>query len=288
MSIRNNAFVSFLGTLKYYIFVELYYRLLARFNSRIGVSDKKRTPPLIVSLTSFNERFNKLHLCIESLLQQSIKPDRLILWLSYAEKDRIPPTITRLSDRGLEIKFCEDIRSYKKIIFALLEFPEALIATADDDIFYPKTWLADLYLSYQKEPQFIHCHRAHLMTKTQQGSLKPYKEWKFCANGIQGPSLLLFPTGEGGVLYAPNMLNQQVTNVDLFRELCPTADDVWLKAMSLLNAIPCKKIAANSKSFIQIKGTQSKALWKENTEQNKNDIQINSVFEHFSLYSKLH
>jgi len=288
MNFRNNDFIGLLGTIKYYVLVESYYRCLAIFGKRSGITEVKRNPPLIISLTSIPERFNKLHLCIEALFRQSIKPDRLILWLSETDT-KIPNSIQNLTKRGLEIKFCKDIRSFKKIIYALKEFPNALIVTADDDIFYPSTWLEELFSAYQKEPGLIHCHRAHLITKNSDGTIKKYKEWKFCAEGIEEPSPLLFPTGEGGVLYAPGMLNTEVTNETVFTRLCPTADDVWLKAMSLLNNYSCKKISRYKTSFTQIKGTQTKALWKENTTAgaNKNDDQIKAVFEYFNLNEKI-
>ena len=284
MNFRNNDFIGLLGTIKYYVLVESYYRCLAIFGTRSGITDVKRNPPLIISLTSIPERFNKLHLCIEALFRQSIKPDRLILWLSETDT-KIPNSIQNLTKRGLEIKFCKDIRSFKKIIYALKEFPNALIVTADDDIFYPSTWLEELFLAYQKEPGLIHCHRAHLITKNSDGTIKKYKEWKFCAEGIEEASPLLFPTGEGGVLYAPGMLNTEVTNKTVFTRLCPTADDVWLKAMSLINNYSCKKISRQKTNFTQIKGTQAKALWKENTTAgaNKNDHQIKAVFDYFNL-----
>jgi hypothetical protein len=91
------------------------------------------------------------------------------------------------------------------------------------------------------------------------------------------------------VLYAPGMLNTEVTNEKLFTRLCPTADDVWLKAMSLLNNYSCKKISRHKTSFTQIKGTQTKALWKENTAAGaaKNDDQIKVVFDYFNLNEKI-
>lgn len=39
--------------------------------------------------------------------------------------------------------------SYKKIIPSLKEYPENIIFTCDDDIFYPKGWLKDLYEDYK-------------------------------------------------------------------------------------------------------------------------------------------
>lgn len=42
------------------------------------ISEKK----IVVSLTSFPARIKKVHIVIESLLNQTIKPDKIILWLS--------------------------------------------------------------------------------------------------------------------------------------------------------------------------------------------------------------
>lgn len=191
---------SALGSIEYYILVEGRYRLLSKFSKQSGITETKRTTPLIVSLTTFPARFDTVFLCIESLLQQSLRPDYLILWV--AENDgQVPTTLIRLQDRGLHIKRCKDLRSYKKIIPTLKEYPRSVIVTADDDIFYPKHWLRELYEAYLKEPQFIHCHRAHLVTRNSNGLPAPYRAWNYGALGFAGPSKLLFPTGAGGVLY---------------------------------------------------------------------------------------
>jgi len=216
-----------------YIGIENYHRVNALFSKRVGVTQAKRNPPLTVSLTTIPERIHKVHLCIESLLRQSCKPDYLILWVSIPE-EKVPKKLARLKQRGLQIKFCKDIRSYKKNIYTLKENPQSIIVTADDDVFYPKDWLKQLYDAYQREPQYIHCFRAHLMIKDSDGKLKKYKEWNTLDSGIQGPSLHLFPNGMCGVLYPPHSLSEEVLNEEVFMRLSPYHDDAWLKAMSLL------------------------------------------------------
>lgn len=279
--------ISLLGTIKYYILVDLRYRWLAYFGTESGINTEKRDIPLIISLTSIPERLDKIHLCLESLLRQSCKPDYLFLWISENVTD-IPHAIKKLEKRGLTIKFCKDIKSYTKIIYCLEENPNALVVTADDDIIYPPNWLEELYQAYQKEPGYVHCHRAHLIGKNADGSISGYKEWDFNTKHFSEASYFIFPTGVGGVLYAPGMLNGEVYNKELFIKICPTADDVWLKAMSLLNGIKCKK-TGSAINLVEIKGTQTKALWKQNTTDgaHKNDTQIKAVFEHYNLYQKL-
>jgi hypothetical protein len=269
-----------------YAALENYYRCNALFSKRIGVTQSKRNPPLIVSLTTIPERMHKVHLCIESLLRQSCKPDYLMLWVSISE-DKVPKRLDRLKKRGLQIKFCKDIRSHRKIFYTLKENPQSIIVTADDDVFYPKNWLKQLYDAYLKEPQYIHCHRAHLMIKNSDGKLKQYREWLRLSPGIQGPSLLLFPTGVGGVLYPPHSLHQEALNEDVFIRLTPYCDDTWQKAMSLLNGTQCKKVSPFCPKYTPIRGSRKKSLHKINSVNGgeKKDEQIRAVFEYYNLYN---
>ncbi len=268
---------------------QLYYHFNSHFNSKFssasGVLENNREVPLIISLTTIPERISKVYLCIEALLEQSVKPDYVILWLSeIIDKDTIPESLKRLESRGLQIRFCKDIGPHNKIIHTLKENPECIIVTADDDIFYPRNWLKELYEAYQKEPQYIHCHMAHLMTRKSDGKLSNYNDWDRCSQGIVGPSLLLFPIGSRGVLYPPGSLHREVLNDEIFTRICPTNDDIWLKAMSLLNGVACKKVAPFSETFITIRGTQAKALFTLNVLQKKNDEQIQATFERYDLY----
>lgn len=272
------------------------YRFSARWNRRSGVTKSKRSPELIVSLTSIPSRMASLHLCLDSLLRQSTKPDRLILWLSESgdparptiSAKRLPRSLTRLCKRGLEIRWCDDLRSYRKLVPTLKAFPNALIVTADDDFLYPRNWLRDLYEAYLAEPEYIHCHRAHLMIAEDDGTLKPYLDWDFLAPGYTRPSMMLFPTGCGGVLYAPGHLDREVLNESAFLSLCPRADDVWFKAMSLKAGVPCKKVSGTLGDFPGLEGSQSVSLMSQNWQaQGGNDDQIRAVFENYRLYDSL-
>ncbi len=280
-----------LFTDSYIILLEHYYHVKSRHSQKSGVLKNNRATPLIVSLTTIPERINKVHLCIETLLEQSCKPDSIILWLADSiTENEIPKDLKHLESRGLQIRFCKDIRSYKKIIYTLMEHPMSIIVTADDDVLYSKYWLSRLYEAYQKEPEYIHCHRAHLMEIDNDGKLKSYHDWLWCSPGVQGPSFLLFPTGSGGVLYPPGSLNGEVLNIELFMQICQTGDDVWLKAMSLLNGTSCKKVRPYSMNLFEIRGIKS-SLWDVNMKIidniSRNDQQIQAVFMQYELLSYL-
>ena len=105
--------------------IELYYRVRAFFSKEEGITQHKRNPAVIVSLTTIPERIHKVHLCVELLLRQTLKPDYLMLWISIPE-DKIPEKLDRLKQRGLQIRLCKDIGSYRKIFFTLKENPQSI------------------------------------------------------------------------------------------------------------------------------------------------------------------
>lgn len=208
---------------------------------------KRSTPPLhtqkiIITLTSYPKRINDVYFSLYSLLCQSFKPDKIILWLSLDEfpdkMKSLPQKLIELQKYGLTINWINTTyNSYDKIIHALKLFPNDILVTADDDIFYHRDWLKNLYNTYideqRKHRKTIVCHRMHKIT-IKDGFPRPYNSWKQeIINNIPDP--LNFPTGCGGILYPPHCFYKNVCHVDEFSEIAPFADDIWLWGMALLN-----------------------------------------------------
>ena len=84
-----------------------------------SILNKKNNNNITVSLTTFGKRIDDVYLAIESIAKQTLKPNRVILWLSKDEffNKKLPITLTNLQKRGLEIKYCKDLKSYNKIIY---------------------------------------------------------------------------------------------------------------------------------------------------------------------------
>ena len=107
---------------------------------------------MVVSLTTFPLRIGKVHLTIQSILRQSRPADRILLWLSkeeFPEEAQLPANLLRLKEKGLDIRFCDNIRSFKKVFYTAQEFENDVIVTADDDALYPENWLEGLCLAGQ-------------------------------------------------------------------------------------------------------------------------------------------
>lgn len=269
-----------------------FMRMSALSSERMGTepdSDRK----LIVSLTTFSKRIDDIFICIESLLQQTLRPNKLVLWLSRAEftEADIPAALKLQMMRGLEVRFCDkDTGPYKKIVPALMAFSDYKIITVDDDVIYPTDLVDRLYRSYLGEPSVIHAFHAHQIGLSTSGSLLPYKQWQRPTQDTK-PSLLTYPVGVGGVLYFPGCFAADVTNESRFLELAPMADDIWLKAMSLLAGVKCRKIVDErswNSRYIMIEGSQKYALKRQNKSRvSGNDHKLAKVFTAYELYAYL-
>lgn len=113
---------------------------------------------LVVSLTSFPPRIGKARLVIQSLLNQSVQPRQIVLYLSLQEfPDRsVPRPLAALTGRRFEIRYVqENSRSYKKLLPALVDFPQATIVTFDDDRIYANDCLARLWAASRATPNTI-------------------------------------------------------------------------------------------------------------------------------------
>ena len=255
-------------------------------------SDKKlhkyaKTPELIVSLTSYPKRINTVHKTIESLYDQRVKADKIILWLSPEQfpnkEEDLPETLLNLKEKGLIIDWYQDIRSYKKLIPTLKKYPHSIIITADDDIIYSYYWIERLVRSFVEHPDDINCHRSHRITLISPKCVAPYSMWPKCIPQTN-PAFINFCTTGGGVVYPPNCFYKDVLKEDLFLSLCPTADDIWFWAMCVLNSKKIRVIKDNISSLKLIDGTQDTALYQLNVEGNQNDVQLTKVLK---AYPKL-
>lgn len=245
------------------------------------------TANVVLSMTSIPDRIELFLASLDWLTQQTVLPKATVIWLGIEHfaaarrrdlrRFRLPP--------GVEIRYCRDVGPHTKLIYALREWRDTPIVTADDDVLYPPFWLAELYEAYRRAPGHIHCFRAHEMRLAADGRPIPYMEWGWGAPGLAGPSRLLFATGTSGVIYPPASLSSHVFDVDVMRALCPTADDIWFKAMSLLAATAVQKVRATSLDFPQIPGTDRRALWPVNFA--RNHIQLQQVFDYYELYDRL-
>ncbi len=248
--------------------------------AKAKVLDINPSPHVVVSLTSYGYRIKQTApIAVASLLRQSVAPDKIILWLAHGEK--VPSLLRGLGRYGLEIRYCEDLKSYKKLIPALEEYPSSVIITADDDVEYPEDWLSKLLAVHKKNPGAILTHRARYITVTERGTPSPYEEWPLINKNPKNNHLIL-PNGIGGVLYPPNSLSKEVFNKDLFMELAPSGDDLWFWAMGELKNTK-RVLIDNGYQNISDYELDSTGLWNTiNREKDTGtDAQFVKILKHY-------
>ena len=272
--------------------VRTLYEYYSMNNKESGIVARGNDSELIVSLTTYGERVYTVHLVIESLFMQTLKPNRVILWLAEDEfsGSKLPITLISKMERGLEIRYCQDLRSYKKLIPCRELFPDANIVTVDDDVIYPHDFLENLYLEHCEHPEDVIFTRGRIIA-CHSGEVKPYAEWSNNKN-MCGDSLRYLPIGVGGVLYPPHSLNGEVFNQENFQKLAPYADDLWFKTMSLLNKTQSRQTSfgrgVNSDDqflsrFVPIEDEQQEKLSEKNVVERGNDAQFKRLVEFYDL-----
>ena len=259
---------------------ELYVRLFLKQGvTRIS----ELAMPLTVCLTSYPPRFPKLHLTLRCLLTQDLTPQNVVLWIAHEDKYKLPSSVTNLQNEFsyFSIEFCEDLGSYKKLVPALApnKYNNDIIVTADDDCFYPKTWLSNLVDNWSGKNDEIIAYRTHAITFNSDNMPTPYSQWRLC---VESPkeSDELFATGCGGILYPPNSLDANTTNSEVFLALCNNADDIWFYWMAKLNNSKICKVPIRL-NMINWSGTDEVGLASSNVDGGQNDDKLKNLIKEY-------
>ena len=85
--------------------------------------------------------------------------------------------------------------------------------------------------------------------------------------------------GLAAPIYPPGCFHPDVIRDDLFEELCPTADDIWLYWMARLNGYQFAH--TGRMGFTLWPQTQNEMLFAENVGRGQNDVQIENMLAHY-------
>lgn len=249
--------------------------------------------PVIVSLTTHGKRLYEVHMTIESIMQGTIKPNRIILWLDKdVEGQPLPVLLEKQRERGLEILYNQrNIRSFTKLIPTLRLCPDAIIVTIDDDMFYQPDMLEGLLKAHQMYPNDVLANRVDTIVLGSDGKPLTCLKWNLFQKPKE-PSPLNVALGVEGVLYPPNSFDDEVLNEEVFMSICTTADDLWFKAMELKAGTEVRHVYTHYEKgggTIPNLDVQDVGLQQinENVNDVRNDIQLEKVLTMYDLYGKL-
>lgn len=232
--------------------------------------------PVVLSMTSYGRRLGVVGYAIESLAAGRARPARLLLWVDDPEAVRAAhPMIDRLARRGLEVLATEDFGPHKKSYpyCRLVGGTGMDLVTADDDLLYPRGWLAGLLAAQAAYPGDFVGYRAKEVTLHGQGELAPYAQWPAAPAGASGPRVFL--TSGAGVVF-PSALRAALADAgEAFMDVCPRADDIWINACALRAGVTTRTVDARGMSMLSIPRSQGEqALHTDNVGGGGNDRQL--------------
>lgn len=260
-------------------FFTLFRMIPLAWNNHFSRRRFPREGDVVISLTSHGDRLDRVHYTLESIARGTVKAP-VVLWLD--EKDyrgEWPKTLRRLVGRGLQVRCSDGLYGPHTKYWS--QFREVAgtgkrVATVDDDMIYPEWFLERLLFVGDLRDDAVIAYRAHRI-ELRDGDLLPYVKWT--AADTCWASFLHFATGVSGVLYPASFIAYVVEQGDVFRELSPRADDVWLHACALRSGHRIRQVYASPRNFAVVPSTQGGALVIGNTLMGGNDEQIARVYD---------
>ena len=252
-------------------------------SKQYGLNRKPRDQKIIVSFTSYPKRIGDVWLVVETLLRQSMKPDEVILWLADSQfpdgLNSLPPRLVALQERGLTIRFCDDLRSHKKYFYAMQEYPEDLVVLVDDDTFYSRDLVRKLMQLHRRYPEDIVCMTPAMITDIYD---MPSKWRSPRCNEQVVHSYWAQPFTGQGTLFPPHSMDESVAFCKKkIMSLCPHADDLWVKYMTMRKGIHVTSIYPFRSIPVNIYGTSEGSLYYINAEENQNDVQWQNLLDYY-------
>ncbi len=244
---------------------------------------------IIVSLTSYGFRLKTVHIAIRSLMQQTVPPNRIILWLDNesAEID-LPLKLLALREFGLEIeKGCRNLKGHKKYYYAMKRYPGSIIITVDDDLIYPSDTIETLINAHELYPESIVARRVHRITfggNLNAANIKPYLQWDSeWMSDNPFPSKQLLATTGAGVLYPPNSAESLLYDEATIASLALNADDIWMKAAEISAGYKVVYAPNDLPMPPALRRSQSEGLLYQNIDGGGNDSVMESVIDYFGF-----
>lgn len=281
------------NTLLYYVISRLENILITRTPIDVLTkrSPKERVSSksdvyITASMTTFPARIKEVRYAIISILLQTVRPDKVLLWVAEEQfPDRqIPDNLLDLCDYGFEVRFCDDLRSHKKYYYALQEQkPNELVITFDDDIIYHPHTIERLIKKHNEYPNCIVCSQVHIMTFDEGGQLNPYHKWGTAHDDQDTPNKNYMPLTGSGCLYPCGVMPNVTFEKHKIRTIALTADDLWMGTTAHISGVRICPTAKVARMFSVVGDSQIESLSLVNCIGDGNDITLSNLQKAFSF-----
>ena len=245
--------------------------------------------PVYISLTSIFNNQHSLQQTLQSIINQTRKPDKIFLYLSedksFFDNGFTNKKITNeklktliVNNKIIEIIWGNDIGPYGKLLPLLKEKwnEDCIIITIDDDtIYHPNliNSLIDDYLTYK-------CVISYRGFTPLFDKLLNFEFSQCLKNKLQNLSLYNFSTGKGGILYKPEFFyntKDLIFNYEIYSEFCKKQDDIWFYIVRVLNNVKC--YLSTHKKWL-VKDIPTNGLYRTfNSKNNENAVAFKTTID---------
>lgn len=238
-----------------------------------------------ISLTSIFDNQQALIHTLNSIKQQTLKPDKCFVFLStepylldkgFADQ-QLPANIEAiLRDDLFEIRWVANTGPYRKLLPILQEKidEDCVIIAVDDDTSYEKNMIEN-YINDFNTYNCVIASRSYTM-KFENVQDISYKD----RDTINRLNVYNFHTGKGGVLYHPKFFRNSASHIFdsmIYKEVCPFGDDIWFNFHRIANKINC--YIPPYSSYVQDNTTRY-GLWNNiNSKNNTNTIYMRKTIQ---------
>lgn len=259
--------VPYFGGLIYRAVSKIARKRISRLKyENLSLNNSKRDQILTCTLTTFPDRINSVQYTIKSLFNQSIKPDRIVLWLASSEFENVefPDSIKALQKRGLEIRYCENLFGHKRHYKMTDEQKDnELIIMFDDDIIFPYYIIERLYNKWKQFPNSVICERGQCIAFKDGEVLNP-GHWPVTSKvGVNTPSFRILASPGGGCLVPPHAFYKDSNVSEIIQKYALKTGDIWLMFMAVQNDTKIIRTHRYHRTFILSEEQQTVQLGRE-------------------------
>lgn len=238
---------------------------------------KQRFPGIVASMTTYGERVKTCLPAIKSIVEQTLKPEKIIINIPIPDLINVPKELQELAQKNIVdiIPILDDWGVHDKWINASKLYFDKCIFLFDDDVIYDSTLIQRMYLWWQINPGCVISTRCRIIAIDDTGNVAPYSTWPLY-NQEQGVAYRNFlPTNVGGVMIPPYVLENAI-DYDKIKEAL-FDDDIYLKYVYNKHLVNILYIDADNQD-IAVNGVQLSADMEGKIERIKQFTDNNNIY----------
>jgi len=234
-----------------------------------------------VNITTTSGRLNLCSATVWSLINQSVLPDNINIWISHeaylADQgiQEVPAWIEYFNSFRdiIKVRYVKNTGPYRKIIPALRKAnDDDVLIYGDDDVIYDSQWLKTLIDAYNKNKG--HHVVAARVRKKERNIFGFYKSYHLYSLSLKEMDFVkdFIITGVGGCVIAKKNIKSEFLLMDDYLDVAPKTDDLWISKIIELSGTTVTSVPA-AMDFVQEIKHENDALSHTNVVSNmKNSL----------------